>query len=38
MARIRVASSLPRITNSEMWNANRAKFPKFASHTSELTA
>ena len=38
MAKIRVANAAPRFTNAEIWNVIRAKFPNFASHTSEGTA
>lgn len=38
MAKIRVASTTPRFTNAEIWNVIRAKYPNFASHTSEGTA
>lgn len=38
MAQTRVAAKLPRMTNAFIWDAIRAKFPQFASHTSEATA
>lgn len=34
----RIAAATPRISNADIWNAIRSKFPSFASHTSEGTA
>lgn len=34
----RMAAATPRISNADIWNAIRSKFPNFASHTSEATA
>lgn len=38
MGQTRIAAKLPRMTNASIWDAIRAKFPQFASHTSEATA
>lgn len=37
MAVTRVAAKVPRMTNARIWDAIRAKFPQFASHTSKAT-
>ena len=37
MSQTRVAA-LPRMTNATIWDALRAKYPQFASHTSKATA
>lgn len=37
MGKTRVAANVPRMTNATIWDAIRAKFPQFASHTSKAT-
>lgn len=38
MGQTRVAANVPRMTNATIWDAIRAKFPQFASHTAKATA